>query len=133
MIVFNARNIQDAVSSSEVDRLRKLVDEAVSEKVKQSFRSERDLTVANSGHFWYPPGAYMAWHTNSGAPGWRMYINHAEEPGKSFFRYRDPDTHEIITSKDNEWNVRIFEIRSDKLLWHAVYSDTNRFSLGYMI
>lgn len=55
------------------------------------------------------------------------------EPGKSFFRYRDPDTHEIITSKDNEWNVRIFEIRSDKLLWHAVYSDTNRFSLGYMI
>jgi hypothetical protein len=85
VIVFNARNIQDAVSSSEVDRLRKLVDEAVSEKVKQSFRSERDLTVANSGHFWYPPGAYMAWHTNSGAPGWRMYINHAEESRESRF------------------------------------------------
>ena len=133
VIVFNARNIQDAVSSGEVDRLRKLVDEAVSEKVKQSFRSERDLTVANSGHFWYPPGAYMAWHTNSGAPGWRMYISHAEQPGKSFFRYRDADTNEIITSMDDEWNVRIFEIRSGKLLWHAVYSETNRFSLGYMI
>lgn len=133
VIVFNARNIQDAVPNSEVDRLRRLVDKAVSEKVKQSFKSQGNLAVSNSGHFWYPPGAYMAWHTNSGAPGWRMYISHAEEPGKSFFRYRDPDTHEIITSMDDEWNVRLFEIRSDKLLWHAVYSDTNRFSLGYMI
>jgi hypothetical protein len=133
VIAFSARHIEDSVSSGEVKRLRKLVDEAVSDKIKESFESRENLAVVDSGHFWYPPGAYMAWHTNSGAPGWRMYINHAEEPGKSFFRYRDPDTHEIITSKDNEWNVRIFEIRSDKLLWHAVYSDTNRFSLGYMI
>jgi hypothetical protein len=51
----------------------------------------------------------------------------AEHGGKT------SDTNEIITSMDSEWNVRIFEIHSDKLLWHAVYSDTNRFSLGYMI
>lgn len=133
VISFNAKNIQDSVSSGEVKRLRSLVDDAVSEKIKGSFQSHGGLSVVNSGHFWYPAGAYMGWHTNSGAPGWRMYINHSEEPGKSFFRYRDADTHEIITSPDDEWNVRLFEIRSDKLLWHAVYSDTNRFSLGYMI
>jgi hypothetical protein len=75
----------------------------------------------------------MAWHTNSGAPGWRLYVTYAEEPGKSFFRYRYPDTHEIITSVDDEWNVRLFTIRADKPFWHAIYSETNRFSLGYMI
>jgi hypothetical protein len=133
VIAFNSRNVEDSVFSGEVKRLRMLVDQAVSEKIKKSLKARQSLAVANSGHFWYPPGAYMAWHTNSGAPGLRMYISHAEEPGKSFFRYRDPDTKEIITSMDNEWNIRIFEIRSDKLLWHAVYSDTNRFSLGYMI
>lgn len=51
----------------------------------------------------------------------------AEHGGKT------SDTNEIITSMDSEWNVCIFEIRSDKYPWHAVYSDTNRFSLGYMI
>ena len=75
----------------------------------------------------------MAWHTNSGVPGWRLYISYAQEPGKSFFRYRDPDTDEIVTSVDDEWTVRLFAIRADKPLWHAIYSETHRFSLGYMI
>lgn len=133
VIVFNARNIGDSVLSAQVVTFRKSVDALISKKIKQNFRSNGSLSVAASGHFWYPPGAYMGWHTNSGAPGWRMYISHAEEPGKSFFRYRDPDTQKIITSLDDEWNIRLFEIRRDKPLWHAVYSDTNRFSLGYVI
>jgi hypothetical protein len=63
----------------------------------------------------------------------KLYVSCAEEPSKSFFRYRDPDTHEIITSPDKEWNVRLFALRADKLLWHAIYSETNRFSLGDVI
>jgi hypothetical protein len=133
VIVFNARNIDDSVLSTQVIAARKSVDDLVLKKIKQHFRFNGSLSITASGHFWYPPGAYMGWHTNSGAPGWRMYISHAEEPGKSFFRYRDPDTQKIITSLDDEWNVRLFEIRRDKPLWHAVYSDTNRFSLGYVI
>ena len=62
-----------------------------------------------------------------------MYVNYAEEPGRSFFRYRDPDTGKIETSIDREWNFRLFQITPEKPLWHAVYSDTNRFSLGYMV
>ncbi len=133
VIVFNAKNIHDAVFSSEARTARKLADKAVAEKIKQYFPSQGKLALSDSGYFWYPPGAYMAWHTNSGAPGWRLYVSYAEEPGKSFFRYRDPDSHEIITSVDDEWNVRLFAIRADKPFWHAIYSETNRFSLGYMI
>ena len=29
--------------------------------------------------------------------------------------------------------VRLFAIRADKPFWHAIYSETNRFSLGYII
>jgi hypothetical protein len=102
VIVFNAKNIHDAVFSSEARTARKSVDKAVAEKIKHRFPSQEKLAFSDSGYFWYPPGAYMAWHTNSGAPGWRLYVSYAEEPGKSFFRYRDPDTHEIITSVDDE-------------------------------
>lgn len=132
VIVFNSR-VEASISNDQVLAQRKSVDKAVAEKVGQSFKARRALAVACSGHFWYPPGAYMGWHTNSGAPGWRMYLTHAEEPYKSFFRYRDPSTQEIITSWDAHWNVRLFEVRSDKPVWHAIYSETNRFSLGYVI
>jgi hypothetical protein len=66
-------------------------------------------------------------------PGWRIYVNYAEQEGRSFFRYRDPDTGRIITLNDKPWNIRIFKISHDKPLWHAVYSETNRFSMGYMV
>jgi hypothetical protein len=133
VIVFNGGHIKGAVSDRGLLAMRQVVDETVSKKIVECFTSSRDLAVACSGHLWYPPGAYMGWHTNSRAPGWRLYISYAEEPGKSFFRYRDPDTHQIITSWDEQWNARLFEVRADKPLWHAVYSETNRFSLGYVV
>lgn len=132
VIVFG-QHIKDAVLDGNVLTSRKVVDESVSTKARASFFSSKQLAVACSGHLWYPPGAYMGWHTNSRAPGWRLYISYAEEPDKSFFRYRDPDTHKVVTSWDEQWNVRLFEVRADRPLWHAVYSETNRFSLGYVI
>ena len=75
----------------------------------------------------------MGWHTNSKSPGWRLYISYAEETGKSFFRYRDPDTGQVVTSMDAQWNFRLFRIDSTKPFWHAVYSETNRYSFGYRI
>ena len=75
----------------------------------------------------------MGWHTNNKAPGWRAYLTHASEPGKSFFRYRDPGSGEIVTSMDKEWDLRIFNVDPNAPFWHAVYSDTDRFSFGYRI
>lgn len=133
VIAFNARNLADAVHSAEVARLRAVVDEEVRRRVREVFEDGAGLAVAPSGHFWYPPGSWMGWHTNSQAPGWRLYVSHAEEPGRSFFRWRHPRTHEIVTSRDAAWDVRLFRVSRERPLWHAVLSDTHRFSLGYVV
>jgi hypothetical protein len=128
----NGSAIADSFFSKEIGDLRKRFDEAVSARIKKLFDSRR-LVISNSGHFLYPPGGFMGWHTNWEAPGWRLYVNYAEEPGKSFLRYRDPQTGEVITSWDKEWNFRLFKIDPDELFWHAVYSETNRYSFGFRI
>jgi len=133
VISFGLKKITDAVSSEKVKADRRRVDELFSRVLKSVFESKVPITTSSSGHFWYPAGSYMGWHTNSRVPGWRVYINYAEEPGKSFFRYRDPLTKEIVTLHDKEWNLRIFRITSEQPIWHTVYSDTNRFSFGYMV
>lgn len=84
-----------------------------------------------TGKFWYPNNGYMGWHTNNTYPGFRFYCTHAEEADKSFFRYRDPDTKEIVTSWDRAgWMGRLFKIDKDRPFWHCVYSETNRISTG---
>jgi hypothetical protein len=60
-------------------------------------------------------------------------VTHAEEPGRSFFRYRDPDTESVVIAPDDRWNVRVFRVGGEKPFWHAVYSETHRFSFGYMV
>jgi hypothetical protein len=133
VITFSARNIEDAVRDEIVLAKRREVDREISRLVRSLFRDERGLAVTSSGHLWYPPGSYMGWHTNSRVPGWRIYVNYTEQEGQSFFRYRNPDTGGIVTLNDREWNIRVFRITRNKPLWHAVRSDTNRFSMGYMV
>jgi hypothetical protein len=132
-ITFNARHVADAVHDRRVAHLRAALDRSVARRLHTVFEPPRRLLVFNSGHFWYPPGSFMGWHTNSLHPAWRLYVTHAEEPGKSFIRYRDPRSGEIVTSLDQSWDFRLFRISRDTLLWHAVYSETNRFSFGFMI
>jgi hypothetical protein len=133
VICFGEKKIKDAILDDDVAQLRRVVDENVSERLQDIFNCNHRLSIASSGHFWYPQGSYMGWHTNSGAPGWRIYINYVEEPGKSFFRYRHPVTGEIITLWDDVWNMRVFRVTAERPLWHCVYSNTNRFSLGYVV
>lgn len=86
-----------------------------------------------SGRIWYPENGFMGWHTNSNNRGHRLYCTYAKENEKSFFRYRDPDTENIVTSYDKKgWNFRVFKI-CEKPLWHSVYSATDRISLGYAL
>ena len=92
-------------------------------------------SILLSGHFLYPKNGYMGWHTNADTPYLRCYITYSEN-GDSYFKYRDPITKEIITDKDNlGWTLRYFKISNkiDELLWHCVYSNTTRISMGYRI
>ena len=133
VISFGGKKVTDTVNSNRIREDRRRVDELMENLLKSIFSSKTPLAISTSGHFWYPAGSYMGWHTNSRVPGWRVYINYAEEPGKSFFRYRDPQTKEIVTLNDKVWNLRIFRITTEQPVWHTVYSDTNRFSFGYMV
>lgn len=132
-IAFNLGKVQNAVQDRNLAALRQQADALVTRKLQALFCEGERLVIRNSGNFWYPPGSYMGWHTNLRTPGWRLYINYVEEPGKSFFRYRDPDRGTVITADDKQWNFRLFKITPRKPLWHAVYSETNRFSLGYRL
>lgn len=85
--------------------------------------------LIQTGKFYYPPGGFMGWHTNSNAEGYRVYMTYCKESNKSFFRYLDG---EIKTDWEQAgWNCRLFEVRKDKLYWHCVWSDTDRYSFGF--
>ena len=91
--------------------------------------------VETSGHFIYPPTGYMGWHTNHTNPCTRLYITYATEDKKSFFRYRDRKTKEIITDYDNKGlTIREFFIPKHKpYFWHCVGSMCDRISFGFRI
>ncbi|MES2625359.1 MAG: hypothetical protein V4628_08780 [Pseudomonadota bacterium] len=133
VITFGEAKFDDSIIDQSVETTRKIVDARLSEKLQDIFAYDDKLSIVPSGHFWYPAGAYMGWHTNSRVPGWRIYINYAEENGKSFFRYKHHLTGEIVTLWDEQWNMRVFRVTATEPLWHCVYSNTNRFSLGYMV
>ena len=134
VVVFNDRRYEKAVFSTEISESRKRLDRLVTAYASRLFEDEKGpFDIHSSGFFLYPPGGYMGWHTNWQNPGWRLYISYAEEPGKSFFRYRDPETGQIVTSPDKGFHLRVFRATDENPFWHAIYSETHRYSLGYKI
>lgn len=92
--------------------------------------------TAQTGSFWYPEKGYMGWHTNENHTGFRVYCAYSFKERSSFFKYRNPDTGEIVTCWDDVgWNVRVFKVgRTPKdRLWHCVYSNTDRISIGFSV
>lgn len=91
--------------------------------------------ASHSGTYWYPKNGYMGWHTNENHSGQgRFYCNYAAENDKAFFRYQPAGTDEVVTSWDiNGWTFRYFDLgdKPDTRLWHCVYSNTDRISLGF--
>jgi len=132
-IPFNARHTRDAVRSRDVAAHRRRLDAALARWVPALFAGEMRPLLFAAGQWWYPPGTYFGWHTNHGYPGWRLYLSHAEEPGRSCFRYRDPASGAVVTSPDGRWDVRFFEVSAERLFWHAIASDTHRFSVGWVV
>lgn len=94
-----------------------------------------DETIPLRGSFLYPPQGFREWHTNiHDMSGWRMYIVNVDREKKSFFRYMDPNTHELKTIWDRKGQVNIFKIDTEKPIWHCVKSlNTNRWSKGFRI
>lgn len=91
-------------------------------------QSCRDIGGRGPSGIWiYGPGDYQGWHTNSNVPGQRLYISWASEDKKSGMKFFVNDT--IIDSPDNKgWNIRLF----NPPVWHMVYSDCLRASLGFI-
>ena len=84
-----------------------------------------------TNYLWYPMNSWMGWHTNTHRTGERIYLVWAEEDNKSFFRYRDADTGEIITKWEKSgWQINRFNISTNPMFWHCVGSYTNRISIG---
>lgn len=107
-----------------------LKDEAKIKQLAQAlFPSSEFISV--SGRFHYAPnGSYMGWHTNSNILGWRVYATRCEEGNNSFFRYYA--NNKVHTEWEKEgWNFRAFKVTKEKLYWHCVYSNTNRYSFGF--
>ncbi len=101
-----------------------------------------ETEVRFSGSLWYPPSSYRLWHTNETQPGWRMYwIDfdgfESNKTEKSFFRYMNPQTKELVTLNEQPKIVRFFRVESDadKLFWHCIANTTkfNRWSFGFLI
>lgn len=132
-IAYNFNNVRGAVMDDELSRKRQALDAVILSRARTLFPDCPNLSIENTGHFWYPPAGFMGWHTNLRTPGWRCYISVVDEPGRSFFRYRDPRDGRVITSWDRGCDVRLFDITPTAPVWHAVYSETNRFSLGYKL
>lgn len=80
-----------------------------------------------SGCFLYLPSDYQGWHTNSNFPAQRVYFAWASESNKSGMKFWVDG--QIIDSPDKEgWNRRSFTAP----IWHCVYSDCIRASVGFM-
>lgn len=74
--------------------------------------------------FYYPPGGGMGWHTNSNAPGWRIYVVRAE--GLSWMHTPDG------RMADRSVHANVFKIEEGGC-WHAVEAESARWSLGVRV
>jgi len=111
-----------------------LKDETQLKKVAQALFPNSEL-ISISGRFHYPKkegdcASFMGWHTNSNIIGWRLYATKVDEDDKSFFRYYE--NNKVYTEWEKKgWNFRAFKVTKEKLYWHCVYSETNRYSFGF--
>jgi hypothetical protein len=91
--------------------------------------------VTPRGHFLYPPGGFLQWHTNvQHAEGWRMYVIDVDREEESFFRFVDPVTGELVTRWDRKGIVHLFYVGRERPCWHCVKSvSAHRWSRGFLI
>jgi hypothetical protein len=105
-------------------------EQAVFKAANSMFPKSKLISV--SGRFHYPPKGYMGWHTNSNAEGNRLYATFATTEKQSYFRYYDLEKKQIVTEWETKgWNFRAFQVKKERLYWHCVYTDSDRYSFGF--
>lgn len=90
------------------------------------------------GFSYMNPWGCMEYHTNRNHMiGWRLYLHHLPKGEGSFFAYRHPYDGSYRRIPDSNLACNMFRLRDGKkgspLLWHAIYSNTHRFSWGIYI
>ena len=133
LIAMNGDRLAGDEAEAAIAASQDVVGSAVQRELVRRGWSPPDATWANSGHLWYPAGSVLGWHTNIRVPGWRAYLSWVAEPGRSFFRYRDPVEGRIVTSWDRGLDLRLFPITVAEPLWHCVWAGTERHSFGYRL
>jgi hypothetical protein len=90
--------------------------------------------IKRKGNYYYPPKGFREWHTNEyDLHGFRMYMVHTVPSGCGYFRYQDREG-KIHTRNDFDGCIRIFRVEGGRRrLWHAVGSEGDRYSLGYLL
>lgn len=75
---------------------------------------------------YFPSGGGMGWHTDSGMPGWRVYVFRCSAgSGSSTFHYCDQTFVEGV--------VGAYVFETGVGCWHAVESRRDRFSCGMQV
>lgn len=127
----------DSIPSEDIDRAKntfhhrvlipKSMERAMVLGVSKLFPNH---SVILSGQFEYPANGYMGWHTNSAAPGLRLYASLAT--GRSGFKFLLGD--KLVEDIDSiGWNLRAFSVGSENRLWHAVWAESPRLSIGFRV
>ena len=62
-----------------------------------------------------------------------MYLVHPEEEGKSWTAIKDPHTGAVHRVVDRQGHFNMFRLSQNPLLWHTIYSETHRWSLGLVL
>jgi len=98
--------------------------------------SRNDDAGSLGGYFWYPKGGCREWHTNKNdALMYRGYFIFVEEEGKSGLNCMIGGPNgKMLEAPDRNGILRLFKVTGEpNPLWHSVWSDTNRFSLGFRL
>lgn len=104
------------------------------DKVKREFAQE--LGAHSSALLnYYPPGGFVGWHTNWNSNAYQVLFTWSRT-GDGYFKYRDPQTHEIVTIQDVPgWQCRHYYFgrrdEPDYHCWHAAYAGCDRITLAY--
>ena len=116
------------------DKLSPLI-ERMARQCIPAFKDVPNIKVERSAAHFYPEDdGFMGWHTNANYPAWRIYLTYTEEGGKSYISYYDEKTGKEVKSYDNKGiTCRAFKLEETPSLMHCVFSQTQRWSLGFKI
>ena len=79
----------------------------------------------------YPPNSVMHWHTNSNDEGIRVYYTYTED--EAIFMYVDENGQIQLDYDEVGWTCRKFTVQKENLLWHSIWTKSNRYAFGFMI